>query len=113
MDIKVKKFNNGLIIHPGLSEEIGQNIQGPSLIKTPDWIPNKLAKYYLYFADHKGDHIKLAYSDYLLGPWEILNGGTLKLYQSEFLTHKPIIPSDYDLNKIGISQFYLDHNHWV
>ena len=76
MDIKVKKFNNGLIIHPGLSEEIGQNIQGPSLIKTPDWIPNKLAKYYLYFADHKGDNIKLAYSDNLLGPWEIFNGGT-------------------------------------
>ena len=104
MDIKVKKFNNGLIIHPGLSEEIGQNIQGPSLIKTPDWIPEKLAKYYLYFADHKGDHIKLAYSDNLLGPWKILNGGTLQLYQSEFLTHKPIIPSHYDLNTMGISQ---------
>tara|TARA_B100000586_G_C20082253_1_gene415944 strand:+ start:469 stop:1461 length:993 start_codon:yes stop_codon:yes gene_type:complete len=104
MDIKVKKFKNGLIIHPGLSEEIGQNIQGPSLIKTPDWISNKLAKYYLYFADHKGDHIKLAYSDNLLGPWKILNGGTLQLHQSEFLTHKPIIPNNYDLNKMGISQ---------
>ena len=102
--VKVNKFKNGLIIHPELSEEIGDNIQGPSLIKAPDWLPNILGKYYLYFADHKGDHIKLAYSDNLLGPWKIHHGGTLQLQESKFLTKKPTIPKSFKIEELGISQ---------
>jgi len=61
--IEVQRFENGLIIPPLLSKEIGTNVQGPSLIKVPAWIKDPLGKYYLYFADHKGDRIKLAYSN--------------------------------------------------
>ena len=43
-------------------EEINgyRNINGPCLIKVPKWVENPLGKYYLYFAHHKGDRIKLA-----------------------------------------------------
>ncbi|MQF92863.1 MAG: hypothetical protein FI730_00220, partial [SAR202 cluster bacterium] len=92
MKIKIKKYNKGPIISPEISSELGQNIQGPSIIKKPTWINNKLGKYLLYFADHKGDHIKLAHSNNLFHSWEIYKGGTLGLFQSNFLTAPPEIP---------------------
>ena len=58
------------IIRPDLHPSIGQNIQGPSLIRVPEWVEDPLGKYYLYFADHKGRYIRLAYSDELAGPME-------------------------------------------
>ena len=111
MNISIKKYTNGLIIHPELSAEIGNNIQGPSLIKTPKWLPNSLGKYYLYFADHKGDHIKMAYSDYLLGPWKIHKGGTLQLNQSGFLTEEPQMPSDFnpENSSVGLLEGFNPH----
>jgi len=92
--IEVQKFENGLIIPPNLEKEIGNNVQGPSLIKTPDWLGNSLGSYYLYFADHKGDRIKLAYADNLLGPWKVHRGGALKLEESKFLTEMPEFPEN-------------------
>tara|TARA_R110001592_G_scaffold348004_1_gene641862 strand:- start:6064 stop:7548 length:1485 start_codon:yes stop_codon:yes gene_type:complete len=55
------------------------NINGPSLIKVPDFIKNKLGKYYLYFANHLGKNIRMAYSDNLEGPWTLHQPGTLQL----------------------------------
>lgn len=57
----------------------GANINGPSLIRVPDWIPNPLGRYYLYFAHHGGTYIRLAYADRLEGPWKIHGPGTLHL----------------------------------
>ena len=57
----------------------------------PDWIENALGKYYLYFADHKGSYIRLAYADNLTGPWHIYQPGSLQLEQSHFLTVPPEI----------------------
>ena len=65
-------------------ESIGVNIQGPSLIRVPDWIENPLGRYYLYFADHKGRYIRLAYSNDIAGPWQVHIPGSLQLEQSNF-----------------------------
>ena len=68
---------------PGLAREGGRdNINGPSLIRVPDWVPNVKGKYYLYFAHHGGKHIRLAYADELTGPWTIVPGGVLGVEQS-------------------------------
>lgn len=64
-----------------------ENINGPSLIKVPEWVANPLGKYYLYFADHRGSHIKMAYSDSITGPYELYEGGTLQLNQTDAKTH--------------------------
>eukprot|EP00055_Hartaetosiga_balthica_P016414 m.103613 g.103613 ORF g.103613 m.103613 type:complete len:420 (-) comp9098_c1_seq3:903-2162(-) len=53
----------------------GENINGPSLAKVPSWVENPLGKYYLYFAHHKGDYIRMAYSDRLLGPYILYQEG--------------------------------------
>ena len=47
------KYPDPLIIQPNmLPNKDGDNINGPSLIKVPDWVENPLGKYYLYFSHH-------------------------------------------------------------
>ena len=78
------------IITANLHPTIGVNIQGPSMIRVPDWIGNRLGEYYLYFADHKGSYIRLAYADHPAGPWMVHPPGSLHLAQSRFLTEPPV-----------------------
>jgi len=69
----------GLIIGPTTHPEAGKNICGPCCIEVPDWVAGRLGAYYLYFADHEGDCIKMAYADHLTGPWQMVPGGVLTL----------------------------------
>jgi hypothetical protein len=64
-----------------LAGDDGANINGPSLIRAPDWLPGRLGKYYLYFAHHNGQYIRLAYANELAGPWSIYEPGTLRIEQ--------------------------------
>ena len=91
MSVRVTRLANGPIIGPHLHPSIGVNIQGPSLIRMPDWIEDRLGAYYLYFADHKGSYIRLAYADHLAGPWRVHPPGSLHLAQSGFLTAPPAV----------------------
>lgn len=68
---------------------MGGNIQGPSLIKVPEWVENPLGQYYLYFADHRGEYIRMAYADSVTGPWTVHTPGTLTLEDSFFPTTCP------------------------
>jgi hypothetical protein len=77
----------------------GDNVNGPSVIRVPDWVRNPLGRYYMYFAHHRGDFIRLAYADELTGPWRIYVPGTLRLGQcSAFRDHiaSPDVHIDYD-----------------
>jgi hypothetical protein len=94
MPIAVTRLREHPIIGPELDPSIGVNIQGPSLIKVPDWVTEKLGNYYLYFADHKGSYIRLAYADRLTGPWRIHVPGCLHLAQSGFPTTPPSVTAD-------------------
>jgi hypothetical protein len=76
---KAIRFPENPIIHAELDEQIGHNINGPSLIRVPDWVSNPLGRYYLYFAHHQGTFIRMAYADTIKGPWKILKGGVLHL----------------------------------
>ena len=68
--------------HPELPTEHGHfNVQGPSVIPTPDWLPGPTAgplnRYLLYFAHHRGASIRLATSDHPTGPWRIVSTDVL------------------------------------
>ncbi len=89
---RAERIGNGPIIHPGLAESIGTNINGPSAIRVPDWVTDPFGRYYLYFADHRGNHIRLAYADDIAGPWRIYAPGTLRLAESGF----PASPNELD-----------------
>ena len=87
--LEVTRVGTGPIIYPELDASIGTNIQGPSAIKVPDWVEDRLGDYYLYFADHKGRYIRLAYADRITGPWKIHKPGALQIEDSFFLTEPP------------------------
>ncbi|MBC7237378.1 MAG: hypothetical protein H5T69_16175, partial [Chloroflexi bacterium] len=83
----VRRYPGNPIIRPHMDERMGGNINGPSLIRVPDWLPDPLGRYYLYFGDHRGTYIRLAYADSLEGPWSIYTPGVLALEDSFFVHH--------------------------
>lgn len=91
MPVFPRRLPNNPIIDPATPgydpDLVGGNINGPSLIRVPDWLPNPLGRYYLYFAHHGGHRIRLAYADHLAGPWRIHTPGTLRLEQTRFVGH--------------------------
>jgi hypothetical protein len=79
--MKINRLPSNPIIFPdmpGLEGALGNNINGPSLIRTPSWINNPLGKYYLYFAHHKGTFIRLATANNVEGPYQIVPHGVLR-----------------------------------
>lgn len=76
---QVIRLNEGNpIIEPSMfsNQDDGLNINGPSLIRIPDWIPvneraNVSAQYYLYFAHHVGDYIRMAWATNIEGPYTL------------------------------------------
>jgi hypothetical protein len=90
------------VITPASSPLIGNNINGPALIRVPGWLPDPLGRYYLYFAHHAGNSIRLAYADSIEGPWKIHEPGTLRLNQVKVIVQGHIASPDIvvdDANK--------------
>jgi hypothetical protein len=87
MKIDIERLGDGPIIRPHMDARMGDNVNGPTLIKVPNWIENPLGKYYLYFGHHDGRYIRLAYAEDLQGPWQTHEPGVLPLEQSLFRGH--------------------------
>jgi len=85
--MRAMRFASNPIIRPHMDGRMGDNINGPSLIRVPEWVRNPLGRYYLYFAHHDGHYIRLAYADRLEGPWRTHEAGVLSLEQSRFAGH--------------------------
>ncbi len=81
-------LNDAPIISIDDHPELGGNVNGPSLIKSPAWLVDPPGKYLLYFAHHEGRSIRLAASDQLTGPWKIISS-PLDLENSLFATNSP------------------------
>lgn len=87
-ELTVTRLSGQPIISYASSDTLGTKINGPSVIRVPDWIENPLGQYYLYFAHHDGKYIRLAYADSIKGPWTVYEPGTLKLEESPaFIGH--------------------------
>ena len=95
------RLGSGPIIEPempGLTGRRGDNINGPSLIRVPDWVERPLGTYYLYFAHHRGSDIRLAYADRIEGPWTVHPHGVLHLADTAASGHiaSPDVHLDHD-----------------
>ena len=86
----------------GLEGKLGQNINGPSVIKVPTWVKNPLGNYYMYFAHHHGKYIRMAYADSPTGPWTVYNPGALHLEATAAIRHiaSPDVIIDEDAKTI-------------
>lgn len=87
MPLKVARSPHNPIIHPGSDEAILGNINGPSLIRMPDWVENPLGRYYLYFAHHQGKFIRMACADDVMGPYKVHTPGVLQIADTLFERH--------------------------
>lgn len=101
-----KRLPHNPIITPQTDPSLGKNIDGPSLIRVPSWVKKPLGAYYLYFADHRGKYIRLAYADKLDGPWKVYQPGTLQLTQSYFTDHIASPEVVVDNTRKQIRMFY-------
>ncbi len=84
MHLSAERFRENPIIGPGMAGlvgEHGRNINGPSLVRVPEWVESRLGSYYLYFAHHSGAYIRMAYADCLAGPWSVYEPGVLHMDQ--------------------------------
>jgi hypothetical protein len=98
--MRVTRFPTNPLITPATCATLGDNINGPSVIRVPDWLPNPFGRYYLYFANHQGRQIRLSYADDLQGPWRIYAPGTLQLQ------HAPAFRGH-----IASPDVHVDHHH--
>ncbi len=97
---KVTRLSESPLLCSVSHSKIGTNLNGPSVIKVPDWIPAALGTYYLYFAHHTGTFVRLAYADHLEGPWTVSDKEVLHLNDTGF-SHVPVALSD-ELNSRGM-----------
>lgn len=100
--MRVERFAANPIVRPDMDARMGDNVNGPSLIRVPDWVRNPLGRYYLYFAHHDGHYIRLACADRLEGPWRTHEPGVLSLEESGFAGHvaSPDVHVDHDQRRI-------------
>lgn len=79
-------IDSTMMVKFGYTPYESSNINGSCLIKVPDWVATEdrldnLAQYYLYFASHFGDFIRIAWSPSIIGPYT-----TSVDYKEEVLT---------------------------
>ncbi len=86
--LRAERIGSGPIIGPdtpGWADPWhAKNINGPCLIRMPDWATRALGRYHLYFGHHSGKFLRLAYADQIEGPWRIHGPGVLSSTQGGF-----------------------------
>ena len=87
------RFSQNPLITQQMSARLGDDINGPSLIRVPAWVEHPTGRYYLYFAHHKGSFIRMAYANDLTGPWKLYEPGVLDVKDTEFYRPQPDNPA--------------------
>jgi hypothetical protein len=93
------------------SAALGDNINGPSVIRVPSWVERPLGRYYMYFAHHMGQSIRLAYADAITGPWKIHDPGVLPVATTAMFRPQPDPPETLEnfYTHVASPEIYLDH----
>ena len=87
--IRATRVRQNPLVTVNTSASLGGNVNGPTVIRVPDWIERPLGRYYMYFANHMGEFIRLAYADAVTGPWRIHEPGVLHVRDTAFFRPQP------------------------
>jgi hypothetical protein len=90
------------------SPTLAGNVNGPALIRVPEWIQHPLGRYYLYFANHKGKFIRLAYANSVTGPWKIYEPGVLKVEDTAFNRPASSVDTGSLYTHVASPDIYID-----
>ncbi len=88
-DIQATRFPENPLITVNTSPSLGDNLNGPSVIRVPDWVEHPLGRYYMYFAHHKGQFIRMAYADSPHGPWKVYEPGVMQVADTALSRPQP------------------------
>lgn len=87
--IKVTRLPQNPLITVKSSASLGTNVNGPTVIRVPDWVQRPLGRYYMYFANHMGEFIRFACADAIAGPWKIHEAGVLHVRDTAMFRPQP------------------------
>src|SRR5262245_57775413 len=92
------------------SKTLGDNINGPSIIRVPSWVDHPLGRYYMYFAHHMGAHIRMAYADAIAGPWHVYEPGVLQVKDTALYRPQPDPPENLEnfYTHVASPEVYVD-----
>jgi hypothetical protein len=109
--ISAARFSENPLITVSSSPSVGDNLNGPSIIRVPPWIKKPLGRYYMYFAHHKGQYIRLAYADSLRGPWKVYEPGVLNVSATAFFRPQPDPPNspEFVYTHVASPEIYIDN----
>ena len=87
--VRVARFATNPLVTVKSSSTLGGNVNGPTVIRVPDWVQKPLGRYYMYFANHRDVFIRLAYADAVTGPWRIHEPGVWHVRDSALYRPQP------------------------
>lgn len=87
--VRVTRFATNPLVSVKSSSTLGANVNGPTVIRVPSWVEKPLGRYYMYFANHRGDFVRLAYADAVTGPWRIHEPGVWHVRDSALYRPQP------------------------
>ena len=87
--VRVTRFATNPLVTVKSSSTLGGNVNGPTVIRVPDWVERPLGRYYMYFANHRDVFIRLAYADAPAGPWTIHEPGVWHVRDSSLYRPQP------------------------
>jgi len=90
--LNARRLEQNPLITIRSSSTLGGNVNGPTVIRVPEWVDRPLGRYYMYFANHMGDFVRLAYADNVEGPWRIYEPGVLHVRDTAFYREQPDPP---------------------
>ena len=108
--ISVRRFAQNPLITTRTSPSLGDNVNGPAVIRVPSWVERPLGRYYMYFAHHMGAFLRLAYADRLEGPWKIHEPGVLPVDTTAFHRPQPDPPENLEnfYTHVASPEVYVD-----
>jgi len=90
--VRATRLRQNPLVTVKSSSTVGDNVNGPSVVRVPSWVSKPMGRYYMYFAHHTGTHIRLAYADAIEEPWKIYDPGVLHVRDTAFFRPQPDPP---------------------
>ena len=108
--VTARRLPQNPLITTRTSASLGDNINGPTVIRVPPWVKQPLGRYYMYFAHHMGAFIRLAYADRIEGPWKIYEPGVLPVRDTAFFRPQPDPPENLEnfYTHVASPEIYVD-----
>lgn len=109
--VTARRLSRNPLITTRTSATLGDNINGPTVIRVPAWVKQPLGRYYMYFAHHMGGFIRLAYADAIEGPWKIHEPGVSPVRDTALFRPQPDPPENLEnfYTHVASPEIEIDH----